>query len=118
MRWWRDNIKMFDSAVFAARKEDKLMEDITEVFIEYGIQEATIFESQQMENILSKVPLFLGFFNFTGDRNPYTKTIITKINENKITALVKGIEDITGDLNYYSGLSIMVLDLLFSKGQF
>jgi len=41
----------------------------------------------------------------------------TKIDEPRIGAVVKAIEDIVGDLDYYSGLSIQVIELFFSKGQ-
>lgn len=97
-------------------KDESIIEDITEIFLDYNIQNTTIIESQQMENLLSKVPLFMGFFNFTGDKNPYSKIIMAKINKNYITALVKSIEDRFGDLDNYSDLSLMVLDLFYSKG--
>jgi len=97
-------------------KDNNLMQDITEVFVEYGIEESTIIETQQMENLLSKVPLFLGFFNFTGDKNPYSKLVLVKIPKDHINAIIKGLEDIFGDLDSFSGLSLMVLDLFLSKG--
>jgi len=97
-------------------KDDEIMQDISELFLEYGIEMATIIETQQMENLLSKVPLFMGFFNFTGERNPYSKIILTKITKNYINAIVKGLEDLFGDLDNYSGISLMVIDLFYSKG--
>ncbi len=97
-------------------KDVSIVEDITEIFLEFGIQDTTIIETQQMENLLSKVPLFMGFFNFTGEKNPYSKLIMLKIDKNYLNALVKSIEDRFGDLDNYTGLSLMVLDLFFSKG--
>ncbi len=97
-------------------KDDNIMQDITETFVEYGIEESTIIETQQMENLLSKVPLFLGFFNFTGDKNPHSKLVLVKIPKDHINAVIKGLEDIFGDLDSFSGLSLMVLDLFMSKG--
>lgn len=97
-------------------KDENIMQDITEVFIEYGVEQSTIIDTQQMENLLSKVPLFMGFFNFTGDKNPASKIILVKITKDHINAIIKGLEDIFGDLDYFSDLSIMVLDLIFSKG--
>jgi len=97
-------------------KDDSIMEDITEIFIEYGIEESVIFETQQMANLLSKVPLFMGFFNFTGDKNPYSKVVLLKIDKNYVDAIIKGLEDTFGDLDNFSSLSIMVLDLYFTKG--
>lgn len=97
-------------------KDENIIQDITEVFIEYGVEQSTIIETQQMENLLSKVPLFMGFFNFTGDKNPASKIILVKITKDHINAIVKGLEDIFGDLDNFSDLGIMVLDLAFSKG--
>ncbi|MCF7794317.1 MAG: PTS sugar transporter subunit IIA [Candidatus Cloacimonetes bacterium] len=97
-------------------KDENIIQDITEVFIEYGVEQSTIIDTQQMENLLSKVPLFMGFFNFTGDKNPASKIILVKITKDHINAIVKGLEDIFGDLDYFSDLGIMVLDLSFSKG--
>lgn len=97
-------------------REEEIMQDITELFLEYGIQEATIIQTEQMENLLSLVPLFMGFFDFTGDKNPYTKIIMLKIPKNYINAIVKGLEEEFGDLDNFSGLSLIVLDIFFFKG--
>ncbi|MBN2461078.1 MAG: PTS sugar transporter subunit IIA [Candidatus Cloacimonetes bacterium] len=97
-------------------RDDAIMEDITEIFLEYGIQESTIIETQQMENLLSKVPLFMGFFNFTGDKNLYSRIIMLKISKDYIDAVIKGFEDVFGNLDNFSGLSVMVLDLSYSRG--
>ncbi|MFC1887731.1 PTS sugar transporter subunit IIA [Candidatus Cloacimonadota bacterium] len=105
-----------DKLMIMVVKDNDIMEDITEVFIEFGIEESTIIETQQMENLLSKVPLFMGFFNFTGEKNPYSKIVLLKINQGYINAIIKSIEDIFGDLDSFSGLSLMVLDLFAYKG--
>jgi hypothetical protein len=96
--------------------DEDIMQDIAEVFLEYGIQDSTIVETQKMDNLLSNVPLFMGFFNFTGERNPYRKIIMVKINSRYLNAIIKSLEDVFGDLDNYSGLNVMVLDLYFSKG--
>ena len=98
-------------------RDPDIMDDLAGIFVEYGIQEVTILDAQRMENILSTVPLFLGFFDFTSDRSRFNKVIMAKIDEARIGAVVKAIEDIVGDLNYFAGLSIQVIDLFFSKGQ-
>ncbi|HHE39357.1 MAG TPA: PTS sugar transporter subunit IIA, partial [Candidatus Cloacimonetes bacterium] len=105
-----------DKLMLMIVKDDEIMQDISELFIEYGIQDATILESQKMENLLSNVPLFLGFFDFTGGKSPYSKIILLKINKEYIHAIVKGLEDIFGDLDNYTDLSIMVLDIFYAKG--
>lgn len=97
-------------------KDESIMQDITEVFVEYGIQDSIILETQNMENLISKTPLFMGFFNFTSERNPFSKVILVKLTKDHINALIKGLEDVFGDLDTYSALSIITLDIFFSKG--
>ena len=97
-------------------KDESIMQDITEVFVEYGIQDSIILETQNMENLLSNTPLFMGFFNFTSEQNALTKIILVKLTKDHINALIKGLEDVFGDLDTYSALSILVLDIFFSKG--
>jgi PTS system nitrogen regulatory IIA component len=107
-----------EKLMFLTIRDADIMDDLAGIFVEYGIQDVTIMESQKMENILSHVPLFLGFFDFTSDRSRFNKVVMAKIDESRIGAIVKAIEDVVGDLNYHSGLSIQVIDLFFSKGQF
>ncbi|MCB5252548.1 MAG: PTS sugar transporter subunit IIA [Candidatus Cloacimonadaceae bacterium] len=97
-------------------KDDHILQDITEVFVEYGIQRSIIINTTEMENLISKVPLFMGFFNFTGDKNPTSKIVLAKIAEDHIDAIVTGLEDIYGDLNAFSDLDVMVLDAFYTKG--
>jgi hypothetical protein len=97
-------------------KDESIMQDITEVFVEYGIQNSIILQTQNMENLLSKTPLFMGFFNFTSEKNPFSKIILVRLTKNRINALIKGLEDIFGDLDSYSSLGIITLDIFFSKG--
>jgi hypothetical protein len=97
-------------------KDEEIIQDITEVFLEYGIQDSTIIDTQQMDNLLSKVPLFMGFFNFSGGKDTSSKLILLKIDSKFVNAIVKSLEDIFGDLDTYSGMSVLVLDLYFSKG--
>jgi nitrogen PTS system EIIA component len=105
-----------DKLMIMVVKDNSIMEDITEVFIDFGIEESTIIDTQQMENLLSKVPLFMGFFNFTGEKNPHSKIVLLKINQEYINVIINSIEDIFGDLDSFSGLSLMVLDLFAYKG--
>jgi PTS system nitrogen regulatory IIA component len=93
-----------------------ILQDISEIFVEYGIEEATSINSEEMENILAKTPLFFGFFNFTGSQDTGSKTIFIKINKDHIQPLINEFEEIFGDLDLYSGLSIMVLDVAYEKG--
>ncbi|MDD4688100.1 MAG: PTS sugar transporter subunit IIA [Candidatus Cloacimonetes bacterium] len=105
-----------DKLLLLIIQDESILQDITEVFIEYGIQQSIILEGAQMENLISKVPLFMGFFNFTGDKNPNTKIILAKIVKDHINAITKGLEDVFGDLDSFSGLKLLVMDVFFAKG--
>lgn len=102
--------------MFLTVKDEKIMDYISEVFIEHGIDDATIVHADQMDDIVSKTPLFLGFFNFTKEKSTFSELIITKIDEELLPSIVKSIEDRFGNLDTYAGLSIVVLDIFFSKG--
>jgi len=97
-------------------RDEDIMFDITEVLVEFDIEDATIIDTQKMENLISKVPLFLGFFNFTGGSSPFGKVILLHLQKSYINAIVQSLEKRFGDLDSFSGLSVMVLDLLYSKG--
>lgn len=97
-------------------KDSHILQDITEVFVEYGIQRSIIVDTTEMDNLISKVPLFMGFFDFTGDKSPTGKIVLAKIVEDHIDAVITGLEDIFGDLDAFSDLDAMVLDVFFTKG--
>lgn len=96
--------------------DEEALEGVTEVFIEYGIQESVILEGSSMERLASQVPLFMGFFNFTTDKNYSAKIVLAKIMTDHINAITKGLEDLFGDLDQYAGLKLLVLDLFYAKG--
>lgn len=97
-------------------RDTEILDEISEIFIEYGIEEAIILDTTSMKSVLSKVPLFLGFFNFTGDREGNGKLLLVRLSRDHIHALVSGLEDAFGNLDDFSGLSLIVLDVFYSKG--
>jgi len=115
-----------DSMSVIPRGKDKLMlllvrdpdilDEISEIFLEYGVEEATILDTGSMKGVLSQVPLFLGFFDFTGDRDASGKLIMVKLPRDFLHALINGLEDAFGNLDDYTGLGLIVLDIFFSKG--
>ena len=108
--------KAKDKAVLFIVQDEDIMDDITEIFVEFGIQKATIIDAVEMHNLISNLPLFMGFFDFTGEKNKFNKLILTKLNENYIKAIVNSIENVVGNLDNYSGLSIVVINIFFAKG--
>ncbi|MCB5262198.1 MAG: PTS sugar transporter subunit IIA [Candidatus Cloacimonetes bacterium] len=112
----RVDVKGKEKLLLLFVKDEHILQDITEVFVEYGIQRSTIINTTEMENLISTTPLFMGFFNFTGDKSPTGKIVLAKIVEDHIDAIINGLEDIFGDLNAFSDLDAMVLDVFYAKG--
>lgn len=112
----RADVKGKEKLLLLFVKDEHILQDITEVFVEYGIQRSIIVNTTEMENLISTTPLFMGFFNFTGDKNPAGKIVLAKIVEGQIDAIITGLEDIYGDINAFSDLDVMVLDVFFVKG--
>lgn len=96
--------------------DDDIMDDITETFIEYGVQEAVVIDASNMDSLVSKVPLFMGFFNFTADKSFAAKVVLAKISADHINAITVGLEDVFGDLDNFAGLKLLAIDLFYSKG--
>ena len=96
--------------------EQKYLEDIMELFLELGVKGSTVIDSQGMGGILTKVPLFADFINFLGENKNYSKTIFAIIGESELHTIIRGVEDLLGDLDKHGGASIIALDIHFVKG--
>jgi len=90
--------------------------NILEFFIEEGIEGATILESFGMGEYISNIPLFAEFIGFMQQSKNQSKTILVLVPEDKVSDTIRGIEEITGDLDKKQGAMIMVLDIAFYKG--
>lgn len=89
---------------------------ILELFIEEGIEGATIMESAGMGQYISNVPLFADFIGFMNESKRHSKTIFAMVPEEHVDDLIDGIEDITGDLDKKQGAVILVLDIAAYRG--
>ncbi len=89
---------------------------ILELFIENGIEGATIVDSAGMSHYISNVPLFADFIGFMNESKHHSKTILALVPEEHVDDLVEGIEEITGDLDKKQGAFILVLDVAFYRG--
>ena len=96
--------------------EQKYLEDLMELFLELGVKGSTVIDSQGMGGILTKVPLFADFINFLGENKNYSKTIFAIISESELHTIIRGVENLLGDLNKHGGASIIALDIHFVKG--
>ena len=84
---------------FLILNKEEHLENILEGYIEIGISGATILDSMGMGQILSsEVPIFAGLkFMFSGSQ-PYNKTIISVIKEEKIEPLKELVTKTLGPL--------------------
>ncbi len=89
---------------------------ILEYFIQEGIDGATIIESSGMGEYISNIPLFATFIGFMNEKKNMSKTIMVLIPEDREAEIVKGIEEITGDLNRKEGAMIITTEVSFYKG--
>jgi PTS system nitrogen regulatory IIA component len=97
-------------------KESRYFYDIIEYFTEMGIRGASVMESKGMRHLLSNVPLFADFIHFLGERGDETRTVFVMVYEDMVDEIVKGIEEIVGDLDHYTGAMVVVLEPYFVKG--
>jgi len=96
--------------------DEDLLYPILEVFIEEGIDGATILDSTGMGRYISNVPLFADFIGFMRQNKNQSKTLISLVPEDRVGELVSRIEEVTGDLDKKQGAMIMVLDIAFTRG--
>ncbi|MCG8477919.1 MAG: PTS sugar transporter subunit IIA [Spirochaetales bacterium] len=89
---------------------------VLELFIEEGIEGATIIDSAGMGHYISNVPLFADFIGFMNESKHHSKTIMAMVPEEHVDDLIAGIEDITGDLDKKQGAMILVLDVAMYRG--
>lgn len=89
---------------------------VLELFIEEGIEGATIIESAGMGQYISNVPLFADFMGFLNESKHQSKTIMAMVPEEHVQDLMTGIEEITGDLDTKQGAVILVLDIAAYRG--
>ena len=96
--------------------EDELLYAVLEIFIEEGIEGATIVESAGMGQYISNVPLFADFIGFMRENKHQSKTLFALVPEEHVQEIIQRIEDVTGDLDKKQGAMIMVLDVPYFKG--
>ncbi|MFW6229278.1 MAG: hypothetical protein ACOC2V_07435, partial [Alkalispirochaeta sp.] len=95
---------------------DEFLYRVLELFIEEGIEGATILESAGMGQYISNVPLFADFIGFMNESKHKSKTILALVPEEHVDELIDGIEEITGDLDKKQGAMVLVLDVAKYRG--
>ncbi len=95
---------------------EEFLYQVLELFLEEGIEGATIIDSAGMGQYISDVPLFADFIGFMRENRHKSKTILALVPENMVDAIVDGIEEITGDMNTRQGAMVMSLDIGVLRG--
>ncbi len=90
--------------------------EILEFIMSQGIEGATIIDSNGMGEYISNIPVFASFIDFMNADKNKSQTIILLIPQDLQDTIVKGIEDITGDLDKKDGAMIITQDITFFKG--
>jgi len=96
--------------------EKKYLDDVIEILISNNIKSVSILDSRGIQSVLSNVPLFSEFINFTGERSDISKTILAVVDSERVSPVVEGIEAIMGDLNKHTGAMVLALDIFYMKG--
>lgn len=95
--------------------EDDL-QGVLEYLIDQGIEGATVIESKGMGAYVSTIPLFAGLLRFMRDDRNASHTIMTLIPARHEQVIVRGVEQITGDLTTRQGAMLMTLDVSLHRG--
>lgn len=103
-------------ALFLVLYIDEMLYDILEFFIEEGIEGATVIESVGMGQYVSNIPLFASFIGFLNEDKNRSRTIMALVPEERMSQVIRGIEDITGDLEKKEGAMVFTLNVPFHKG--
>ena len=102
--------------LFVLNKEEHL-DEILELFLELDISGATIINSIGMGRILAHdIPIFAGFRNLMQESRPGNKTIMTIVSDEKVSLVVKGIEQICGNLDEAGSGVLITLPVGMVKG--
>ncbi|OIO73655.1 MAG: hypothetical protein AUJ85_07365 [Elusimicrobia bacterium CG1_02_37_114] len=60
----------------------ELLNDLLSIFIEAGITQSTVFESEGMAHLLAyDVPVFAGLREIVGEKKSHNKTILALVND-------------------------------------
>ncbi len=95
---------------------EDMLYHILEYFLQEGVEGATILDSSGMGQYISNIPLFATFIGFMNESKNRSQTILALIPEDREAEIIKGIEEITGDMVKKQGAMVMTLPLSFYKG--
>jgi PTS system nitrogen regulatory IIA component len=119
LRFNRDELnpdKMGEQSLFHITiTSESIFQDILPVITAMAPSSLSIVEARQESEYLSKMPIFAGFWN---DRESLTsKIIIAQIDKCLANETIRRLEDITGELDKCSEVSVCVQDVFYSSGR-
>lgn len=95
---------------------DEFLNDILELFIQEGIEGATIINSSGMGEYISNIPLFATFIGFMNQSKASSQTIMAVIPEELESVLIEGVEEVIGDLDKKQGAMVFTTEISNYKG--
>ena len=85
--------------VLVLNKEEQT-ERVLEKFVELGVPGATIIDTIGMGRVLSReIPIFAGFVDLMAGARPSNRTVFTLVRDETVEDIIKGIEEVVGDLD-------------------
>ena len=93
--------------------EEKHFEDLLQSYVEVGINDATVLETQSINSMVgSQIPIFAGLKYLTGNSKPYSKTILSVISDKeKVDYLVRILNDTGIDINEPGIIEILTIKI-------
>ena len=92
------------------------LDEMMTLFVDCGVEGASVFESRSMGATLGQVPLFGSLMDFLGEGGGASRTIISMLPAEAVRPLVASIEALFGDLDRRSGIAVMAAELSLAKG--
>lgn len=96
--------------------EEDLLYPLLNHFVEMGIEGATIYDSHGMNEYISQVPLYAELIQFMSSRKSQSKTLQAIVPEDVVDDVMRGIEEITGNLDQVEGAVVYVQELRRVRG--
>ena len=94
---------------------DDLFQNILQVVTSMEPASLSVIEAKQASEYLAKLPIFAGFWNDIESAS--NKIIIAQVDKALTNETIRRIEDVTGNLNECSEVSISVQEIFYSAGR-
>ncbi len=97
--------------------KEEYTEQVLERFVELGVPGATTIETIGMGRVLSQeIPIFAGNIDMMAGARPSNKTIFTIVEDEMVSEIEKGVEEIIGSLEEPGNGILFSLPVEYVKG--